>query len=158
MAAANELAAVLRRDLTRLAQELAAFPAEELLWETRPGVTNSAGNLFLHLEGNMREYIGRRLGGVEYQRQRPLEFSSRNVPAAELATRLRGVLDLIPPIVAALSADALEAHYPQDGNGPPATTRQYLMHLIAHLNYHLGQIDCLRRVLTGDAAIELAQL
>ena len=55
----DELAALFRRDLTRLIQQLDAFPNDQVVWQCAPGVTNSAGNLVLHLEGNLREYIGR---------------------------------------------------------------------------------------------------
>jgi len=37
-------------------------------------------------------------------------------------------------------------------------TQQMLIHLEGHLSYHLGQIDYLRRLLTGDGAISLAEL
>ena len=60
------IAALFSRDLTRLIQELQAFPNDETLWERAPGVKNSAGNLVLHLEGNLREFIGRQLGQVGY--------------------------------------------------------------------------------------------
>jgi hypothetical protein len=55
----QDLAELFRRDLTRLAQEIETFPDEELLWQTVPGVTNCAGNLALHLEGNLREYVAK---------------------------------------------------------------------------------------------------
>ena len=55
---AHELAALYTRDLTRLVQEISAFPDTATLWQTRAGITNSAGNLALHLEGNLREFIG----------------------------------------------------------------------------------------------------
>ena len=60
-----ELAALFRRDLARLAQELRAIPVDGVLWMKPPGVSNPIGNLVLHLEGNLREYIGRQLGGTE---------------------------------------------------------------------------------------------
>lgn len=74
MSVASELAKLFGRDLARLRKEIAEFPSDEMLWQTLPGVTNSAGNLALHLEGNLREFIGRQLGGIGYQRDRPLEF------------------------------------------------------------------------------------
>jgi uncharacterized damage-inducible protein DinB len=37
--------------------------------------------------------------------------------------------------------------------GEPLTNRQFVTHLYGHLNYHLGQIDYLRRVLTGEGAL-----
>ena len=53
----NELSALFARDLTRLIQELKAFPDTASLWKTAPGVANAAGTLALHLEGGLRHFI-----------------------------------------------------------------------------------------------------
>ena len=37
--------------------KIEAFPNDEALWQTLPGVMNSAGNLALHIEGNLREVL-----------------------------------------------------------------------------------------------------
>ena len=153
-----ELAALFARDIARLIQELRAFPDTASLWKTTPGVTNAAGSLALHLEGNLREYIGRQLGGVAYTRQRPLEFSTRGVEQAELMARLETVKELVARVVSGLSSEQLDATYPELVLGKPMTTRQFLVHLEGHLNYHLGQVDYLRRFVTANGAIELAQL
>ena len=108
MSFAIELAALFRRDIARLVQEVQAFPDEASLWETRPGVSNSAGNLALHLEGNLRDFIGRQLGGVEYTRQRELEFSSKGVQREELARRLEAVQELVFGTVAGLEPGQME--------------------------------------------------
>lgn len=155
---ATELAALYSRDLTRLVQELSAFPDTATLWQTRAGITNAAGNLALHLEGNLREFIGRLLGNIDYQRDRPREFSDSGIEKAELIARLSAVRDEIPPVIASLSQEQLEAAYPQIYGGMTLPTQQMLIHLAGHLNYHLGQIDYLRRVLTGDGSISLAEL
>src|SRR5678816_2116788 len=86
MTLAHELAALFARDLGKLRQEIETFG--EGLWTAPAGVTNSAGNLALHLEGNLREYVGRQLGGIAYERKRPLEFSTKDIPATELIVRL----------------------------------------------------------------------
>ena len=151
---ATELAALYARDLTRLVLEIGAFPDTATLWQTRAGITNSAGNLALHLEGNLREFIGRQLGNVDYTRDRPREFGDSGLDQALVIQRLAAVRDLIPPVVAQVSVEQGEAAYPALYNGATLTTRQMLIHLAGHLNYHLGQIDYLRRVLTGDGAIE----
>ena len=150
---ATELAALFARDLQRLCQELDAFPDDAAVWATAPGVTNSAGTLALHLEGNLREYVGRQLGGRAYVRERRAEFSTRNVPLADLVARTTRLQADIPPVIGALTMAALEAIYPEEVLGIPLTTRQFLVHLHGHLNYHLGQIDCLRRVTTGAGAL-----
>jgi hypothetical protein len=157
MPLATELAALLRRDLVRLTQELEAFP-ENLLWETRPGIGNSAGNLALHLEGNLRHFVGLVLGGVAYTRQRDLEFSTKGVPKAELLERVRPLVELIPGVVAAQTDEAMDAIYPSAVLGAALPTRQFLLSLYGHLSYHKGQIDYLRRVLSGDGAIDFASL
>ena len=154
----DELAALYARDLTRLAQELRAFPDTASLWQVAPGVTNSAGTLALHLEGNLREYIGRLVGGIAYQRDRPLEFSARGVEQDELVRRIEAVCVLVPRIIGGVPVPVLDATYPERYDHAPIVTRQFLIHLLGHLNYHLGQIDYLRRFATGDGAISLAAL
>jgi len=155
---ASELAALFARDLARLIQELQAFPDTASVWKTAPGVTNAAGTLALHLEGNLREYIGRQLGQIAFKRDRPLEFSGRGVERDALIARLEAVKAQIPPVIAALSEAQLDAIYPENVISKPITTRQFLLHLEGHLNYHLGQVDYLRRFATGNGAIELAGL
>jgi len=158
MGTSTELAALFSRDLTRVAQEVAAFPDDGALWATAPGVSNSAGNLALHLEGNLREYVGRQLGGVAYTRERPAEFSTRGLSREEVAGRIEGVRSLIVPVLEALDEATLDGVFPENVLGVPLPVRQFLFHLLGHLNYHLGQMDYLRRFLSGDGAIQLAGL
>ena len=155
---AAELAGLYRRDLTRLAQQLRAFPDTQALWTVVPGVANAAGTLALHLEGNLREYIGRQLGGIEYARDRPLEFAARGVERSELIRRVDETREMIAQIVGSLTAPTLDAIYPEPYDGAPISTRQFLVHLAGHLNYHLGQVDYLRRIVTGAGPISLAGL
>jgi hypothetical protein len=154
----SELAALFRRDLTRVIQQLQTFPDGPALWQLAPGVTNSAGNLALHLEGNLREFIGRQLGDVAYQRRREQEFAMKGVAAAELIARLEGVAELILRVVGSLSDEVLAAPYPTQAILGCASTQQFLLHLLGHLNYHLGQIDYLRRFLTHGGVVDYATL
>src|SRR5579871_6639355 len=98
----QDLAALLRRDLTRLRQQIEAFPDDGSVWQTGPGVSNSAGNLALHLEGNLREYIGRRLGGIAYERNRPGEFSQKGLSRTALAARIES-LDVVAAVIEKLT-------------------------------------------------------
>lgn len=147
-----ELAWLYRRDLARLVRQLEAFP-DGALWQTAPGVTNAAGNLMLHLNGNLRDFVGRVIGGVAYERDRPREFAATDVPRAEIAAALAGLATLVPEVIERVEPAAWDAGYPIDVLGEPMSTRQFVVHLYGHLNYHLGQIDYLRRVLTGDGAL-----
>ena len=154
----DELADLYARDLTRLLQELRAFPDTASLWKTLPGVTNSAGNLALHLEGNLREYIGRQVGKIDYTRDRPLEFSRRDVELEEVVRRIEAVKEMVPTVLRGVTAPQFDAMYPEQVMGHPMTTRLFLVHLLGHLHWHLGQIDYLRRITTGQGAVKLATL
>jgi hypothetical protein len=70
----------------------------------------------------------------------------------EITSRLEALREAIPPVIAALDAEWLAAPYPEPYRGAVLSTRQFLVHLLAHLDYHLGQIDYLRRVVTGSSA------
>jgi hypothetical protein len=128
------------------------------VWKTAPGVANAAGTLALHLEGGLRHFIGHRIGKIEYQRDRPLEFSARGVERDELIARIEAVKASIPTVIAGLSESQLDELDPGNGTDKTLSTRQWLIHLYGHLSYHVGQIDYLRRFATGNGAIELAQL
>jgi hypothetical protein len=158
MALTDHLAMLFARDLGRLYQQIEAFPDDESLWKTLPGITNSAGNLALHLEGNLREYIGRQLGHVSYQRERPLEFGTKGIGRAELAVRITDLKDMIPAVVGALSFEELAAQYPEVVLEKALSTEAFLIHLYGHLNWHLGQIDYVRRIVTGHGAVRAVGL
>jgi len=148
MGLATDLEILFHRDLTRLVQQLQAFPDDGSLWR-RAGKVNPGGNLVLHLEGNLREFIGRQLGGVDYQRDRPAEFATTGLPIAGLVERIEYVRSLVSATLLKLSPADLEAVYPEDVLGMPLSTQAFLIHLHGHLNYHLGQLDYLRRLAGG---------
>lgn len=154
----EEFANLFERDLERLIQELEAFPDEATLWETPPGISNSAGNLALHVEGNLREYIGRQLGAIAFTRQREQEFARKGVPAADLVAGLREVREVVTRTLLALSDTGLEDDYPEEKFGMRISTRQFVMHVHGHLMFHLGQAGYLRRFLMRGKAISFVEL
>ncbi len=153
-----DLASLFRRDLTRLINQLEAFPDSESLWRVLPGITNSAGNLTLHLDGNLREFIGRQLGDIPYTRNRELEFASTASQKEELIGRITELRTVIPSLLEKISPQRMKEKYPQDVLGIPLSVEDFLIHLYGHLNWHLGQMDYLRRALTADGAIPAANL
>lgn len=153
MSIASESAALLRRDLTTLIQQIEAFATDEMLWKTVPGVTNAAGNLILHIEGNLREYVGRQLGHIAFTRDRSSEFAAASFSRADLTRRIADLIQTIGPVIEGLRSDQMEAIYPQVVLERPVTTAAFLIHLYGHLNWHLGQIDYLRRTLSGAGAV-----
>jgi len=148
-----EMAALFRRDLPRLLQQLESLD-DHHLWAVVPGVTNSAGTLLLHLNGNLREFVGRQIGGIDYARDRPREFAARDVPRAELVAELTGLAQLVPGVLERMTPARWDEMFPEQVlPGGPISNRQFVVHLYGHLNYHLGQIDYLRRTLTGQGAL-----
>ena len=111
---------------------------------------NAAGNLALHIEGNLREFVGRQLGNLSYERKRELEFSSKGASRDELCKRLAELRLSIPSVIEGLSAEEMEMEYPEVVLGAATSTQEFLIHLYGHLNWHLGQVDYLRRILVRD--------
>jgi len=138
---------ILIRDLGKLYTEIDLFTDEANLWNTTGHITNSAGNLCLHLCGNLNTYIGAILGKSGYVRDRQAEFSRRDVPKAELLKVVEQTKELVAHTLQQLQPADLEQNYPDPIFGYPMTTGFFLLHLTAHLSYHLGQINYLRRVL-----------
>lgn len=143
----SDLSSLFSRDLHTLRKEIEAFKQEADLWRTLPGITNSAGNLGLHLCGNLRHYIGHVLGGEDYVRDRPREFAARDLPKAELLQEIDHTMASVERGLALLGDEALQAPFPVQLPVEVNNTGHFLMHLYGHLNYHLGQINYLRRIL-----------
>jgi hypothetical protein len=146
------VAAILDRDLRTLRRELEAYPDERQIWQEAPGLPNSAGTLALHLAGNLQHYIGARLGGTGYVRNRDAEFSRRNVPRAELVAEIERARSAIAAALPGVPAEALERDYPEPIADAHIRTDEYLVHLCVHFAYHLGQLDSHRRLVTGNSA------
>jgi uncharacterized damage-inducible protein DinB len=149
---AQDLSRILTRDLRTLKRELAAYPNESDLWATPPGITNSAGNLALHLCGNLQHFIGAQLGATGYVRNRDAEFADRNVPRAEIDRRIDATIADIGSTFARVTEADLEREYPLAISNVRLPTRLFLTHLVAHFTYHLGQIDYHRRMVTRNAS------
>lgn len=137
------------RDLQKLKTEIELYASDAELWMTAGDVTNSGGNLCLHLCGNLRHFIGFVLGGSGYVRDRDLEFSDTNVSRDELLLKIDATLDEVKATLAKLNAEDLEKEFPLDVFGKPMTTGWFITHLATHFNYHLGQINYHRRLITA---------
>ena len=83
------LSTIFARDLRALSREIRTYPDDDSLWNTPTGVTNSGGNLVLHLTGNLRHFVGTTLGGDTYHRDREAEFSQRGLPERNWRIRSR---------------------------------------------------------------------
>ena len=132
------------RDIRKLVEEVNLFKDEGNLWKTGGSVKNSSGNLVLHIIGNLNHFIGTTLAGTGYVRDRDSEFTRKGVSRKDLVA---GLEELIPIVRKTVSAANLDAEYPLIFDGAKRSTGYMLVHLLAHLNYHLGQVNYLRRIL-----------
>ncbi len=140
---------VLIKDLDRLSAELDLYTNEDQLWQVAPGISNSAGNLALHITGNLQHFVGMVLGQTGYERDRPGEFNRKHVPILELQAEVEAAKEAVKAALP-LTLDQMQQPYALvSGFGPEGMTNGYaLIHLTAHLNYHLGQINYHRRLLS----------
>lgn len=147
----ESVAAILDRDLQALGREVAAYPDDGALWQLPEGVTNSGGTLVLHLTGNIQHFLGAHLAGTGFVRDRPAEFSARGVPRAALLRQIEAARSAIRYAAEKLTGEALELDFPEVVGGMRVATGDYLIHLVSHFGYHLGQVDYHRRLVSRDS-------
>jgi uncharacterized damage-inducible protein DinB len=140
------LISIYKRDLDKLKTEIDQYESDEKVWLVATGITNSGGNLALHLVGNLKHFIGAVLGGTGYVRDRDAEFTSKSVSRAQLIAAVDETTEIVSTTLAKLNGDELAATYPIDVFGQPMTTEYFIIHLATHFNYHLGQINYHRRL------------
>jgi uncharacterized damage-inducible protein DinB len=143
----QNLQLLFERDLNKLEEELLAYKNEKNIWVVNNGIKNSAGNLCLHLLGNLQHYIGFRLGKIEYQRDRPVEFSSNNIPVENIIKLIDHTQLVLKTSFSNLDSSTLANEYPEMVFQESMSVEYFLLHLLAHLNYHLGQINYHRRLI-----------
>lgn len=158
----SSVIAILVRDLRALRREVEAYPDEAALWLTPAGVPNSAGTLALHLAGNVQHYLGARLGATGYVRDRPAEFARRNVPRSEILQEIEAARRALAAAQRRLTGTDLSGDFPEVIGNRRIQTGDYLIHLVSHFAFHLGQIDYHRRIVTGQSeginAVRTAEL
>jgi hypothetical protein len=134
------------RDLDKLKEEINLFNNEQDIWKVKEGITNSAGNLTTHLLGNLNHFIGKTLGHTDYVRQRDEEFSVKNIPREKLISDINSVKETIKNTLHNLSEEDLQKEFPVKIQEQTFSTQNMLIFLLAHFNYHLGQVNYLRRM------------
>jgi len=143
----HSLSELLIRDLTKIQAELGLYEDEKLIWKTTDSILNSAGNLALHIAGNLQHFIGSVLGDNGYVRQRELEFSLKDIPVREVIEELDRTKMAVSSTLDKLNEQDLSKSFPVNVFGHEMTTELFLLHLLSHTSYHLGQINYHRRLL-----------
>lgn len=147
----DDIERLLVRELSGLAREIEMFPDDASVWKTPPGVANSAGNLALHVCGNLKHFVGAVLGRTGYVRTREREFAARDVPRTEILREIQETIGVVSSVLSRLPDRVLDAPYPEVHGGTQLSGRTFLLHVCTHAAFHLGQAGYLRRVVTGDS-------
>lgn len=137
------------RDLDKLEAEIRLYPNDESLWRVDGEIKNSAGNLCLHLCGNLQNYIGTLMGTTGYQRNRPLEFSAKGLSRENLVQEIAQTKIAVIETLKNTDPQLLDKIYPEETLGYSMTTGFFLVHLFGHFGYHLGQINYHRRLVAS---------
>lgn len=141
------LANLYENDLRILINEVSQFKDEENLWRTAGTVKNSSGNLVLHITGGLNHYFGAMLAQTGYIRNRDEEFSKKGVTREDLRAGLEALIPMIIRTLNAMTQKEMEADFPVIFDGEKKPAMYVVVRLYAHLDYHLGQVNYLRRIL-----------
>jgi uncharacterized damage-inducible protein DinB len=145
----DSLIEIFERDLLKLKDEINLYKTEADLWIVKGEISNSAGNLCLHLLGNMNHFIGALLGETGYVRDRDKEFSAKDAATREfLSEEITKTIDVVKASLDKLTAEDFEKNFPVEKHGKIVKMDFMLLHLVTHFNYHLGQINYHRRLVS----------
>lgn len=143
----ESLLQIFERDLNKLKDEISFYKDEKSLWIVKNEISNSAGNLCLHLVGNLNHFIGTALGKTGYVRNRENEFAAKNISREELVIEIEKTILVVMKTLNNLSSEDFEKDFPVQKHGEIVKTDFMLLHLLTHFNYHLGQINYHRRLI-----------
>lgn len=143
----DTLLSFLERDLNKLITEIELYKNENNIWKIEKSISNSAGNLTLHLVGNLNTFIGKEIGKTNYIRNRELEFNQKNVPRQVLIENIIQTIKVVKDSLINLTNEDLKKEYPLMKFAEVVSIEYLLVHLATHLTYHLGQINYHRRLI-----------
>ncbi len=138
---------ILNRDLNKVIQEIESYENEDHIWSLSGSISNTGGNLALHIAGAINHFIGAVLGKNGYVRERDKEFSVKHLSREEIVSQVKSAIDTIQQVLPGISETNLENEFPEKPGGKSMTTGFFMIHLVSHINYHLGQINYHRRLL-----------
>jgi len=122
--------------------------SEEQMWWRPNEATNSIGNLILHLNGNVRQWLVASFNRLEDDRNRPAEFGARElVSAATLVELLSGTMQQAAEVLARLTREDLVASYEIQGYRVSGLDAVY--QVVEHFGMHYGQILYIAKTLSG---------
>jgi uncharacterized damage-inducible protein DinB len=131
----------------RLECALQTLPSEDLWWRPHPGAL-SVGNVLLHLEGNVRQWIVSGMGGAPDERDRASELSAlEGADGAELLERLAATAREAAAVIEALDEAALSATWRIQGDEVEGLAA--VLHVVEHFSWHTGQVVWIAKARAG---------
>jgi uncharacterized damage-inducible protein DinB len=119
---------------------------DEQVWWRPNEASNSVGNLLLHLNGNVRQWLVASFNRLEDARNRPAEFGERNhIPAAVLLQQMGATLQQASAVLARLTEAELLATYEIQGYTTTGLAAVY--QVVEHFGLHHGQIIYVTKML-----------
>ena len=146
----NELKDLYIRDIEKLRTEISSYKNESDLAIVKGTILNSAGNLCLHLCGNLQTYLGAMLGGSGYIRNRDKEFSEKNYTKASLLAEIDKAKSAVELCFSKITEADVNKKFPETPHWEGFSILHVLIICETHLAYHLGQINYHRRLLVSD--------
>jgi uncharacterized damage-inducible protein DinB len=122
---------------------------EEQIWMRGGERENAAGNLVLHLCGNVRQWIVSGVGAQPDTRDRDAEFAARSgLAPGDLAAKLRATVEEACSVIERMTPERLAERIVVQGYG--VTVLEAIYHVVEHFSHHTGQIIFLTKALTGE--------
>ena len=123
--------------------------SDEQIWWRPNEVSNSIGNLLLHLVGNVDEWIIGSVGGRAFGRNRQQEFDERSlIPARELLATLRSKLEETYEVLGSVDEEQIQSV--RHIRGRDVTVLEAIYHVVEHFAMHTGQIIMVSKALLED--------
>ena len=121
---------------------------DKQVWWRPNEESNSIGNLLLHLNGNVRQWILSGLGDIANDRKRQREFDTREeLSREELWNTLSQTMEELRPVINQVKADDILRKRPVQTFEESGLT--ILVHVTEHFSYHTGQIAWITKMLTS---------
>ncbi len=121
---------------------------DEQIWWRPNEASNSIGNLLLHLNGNVRQWLVASFNRLEDARNRPAEFEERQRPASELLALLSETMEQASQVLSRLTESELSALY--EIQGYHVTGLKAIYQVVNHFALHYGQVIYIHKLLRGE--------
>jgi len=122
---------------------------EEQIWWRPNAASNSIGNLILHLDGNVRQWLISSFRRLEDGRDRPAEFRERRaIPRSALLEKLGGTMTEAADVLGSLTETDLLATFKIQGY--TVSGLQAVYQVVGHFGLHYGQIVYITKLLRGE--------